>query len=67
MPDHEHGGLLTDEALLHNIAHGCEDCFDVLFLQHPTWGDRVRPTPGAEGTALTALGVNRPKKLLRGG
>jgi len=33
MPDHQHGGLLTDEALLHNIAHGCEDCFDLLFLR----------------------------------
>ncbi len=33
MPDHEHAGLLTDEALLHNIAHGCEDCFDQLFLR----------------------------------
>lgn len=33
MPEHEHAGLLTDEALLHNIAHGCEDCFDMLFLR----------------------------------
>src|SRR6266853_4940553 len=33
MPEHEHAGLLTDEALLHNIAHGCEDCFDQLFLR----------------------------------
>ena len=33
MPAHEHAGLLTDEALLHNIAHGCEDCFDLLFLR----------------------------------
>ncbi len=31
MTEHEHPGLLTDEALLHNIAHGCEDCFDLLF------------------------------------
>src|SRR4029077_8036066 len=31
--NHEHAGLLTDEALLHNIAHGCEDCFDLLFLR----------------------------------
>lgn len=33
MTEHDHGGLLTDEALLHNIAHGCEDCFDLLFLR----------------------------------
>lgn len=33
MGAHEHAGLLTDEALLHNIAHGCEDCFDLLFLR----------------------------------
>jgi RNA polymerase sigma-70 factor, ECF subfamily len=33
MTEHEHPGLLTDEALLHNIAHGCEDCFDLLFLR----------------------------------
>jgi RNA polymerase sigma-70 factor, ECF subfamily len=33
MADHQHVGLLTDEALLHNIAHGCEDCFDLLFLR----------------------------------
>jgi RNA polymerase sigma-70 factor (ECF subfamily) len=33
MAGHEHAGLLTDEALLHNIAHGCEDCFDLLFLR----------------------------------
>jgi len=33
MATHEHAGLLTDEALLHNIAHGCEDCFDLLFLR----------------------------------
>jgi DNA-directed RNA polymerase specialized sigma24 family protein len=33
MAAHEHAGLLTDEALLHNIAHGCEDCFDLLFLR----------------------------------
>jgi RNA polymerase sigma-70 factor, ECF subfamily len=33
MDEHEHGGLLTDEAVLHNIAHGCEDCFDLLFLR----------------------------------
>ena len=25
-------------------------------LQHPSWGDRVRPTPGAEGTALLLVG-----------
>jgi RNA polymerase sigma-70 factor (ECF subfamily) len=31
--EHEHAALLTDEALLHNIAHGCEDCFDLLFLR----------------------------------
>ncbi len=30
---HEHPGLLTDEALLHNIAHGCEECFDLLFVR----------------------------------
>ena len=30
---HDHVGLLTDEALLHNIAHRCEDCFDLLFLR----------------------------------
>ena len=30
---HHHVGLLTDEALLHNIAHRCEDCFDLLFLR----------------------------------
>ena len=33
MAVHEHVGLLSDEALLHNIAHGCEDCFDLLFLR----------------------------------
>jgi RNA polymerase sigma-70 factor (ECF subfamily) len=33
MEGHQHVGLLTDEALLHNIAHGCEDCFDLLFLR----------------------------------
>ena len=33
MAEHAHVGLLTDEALLHNIAHGCEDCFDLLFLR----------------------------------
>jgi RNA polymerase sigma-70 factor (ECF subfamily) len=33
MAGHQHAGLLTDEALLHNIAHGCEDCFDLLFLR----------------------------------
>jgi RNA polymerase sigma-70 factor (ECF subfamily) len=33
MNEHEHAGLLTDEALLHNIAHGCEECFDLLFLR----------------------------------
>jgi RNA polymerase sigma-70 factor (ECF subfamily) len=33
MARHEHAGLLTDEALLHNVAHGCEDCFDLLFLR----------------------------------
>ena len=33
MAGHPHVGLLTDEALLHNIAHGCEDCFDLLFLR----------------------------------
>jgi len=33
MEGHQHAGLLTDEALLHNIAHGCEDCFDLLFLR----------------------------------
>src|SRR6266849_1542417 len=33
MAGHQHVGLLTDEALLHNIAHGCEDCFDLLFLR----------------------------------
>jgi len=33
MSEHEHVGLLTDEAVLHNIAHGCEDCFDLLFLR----------------------------------
>jgi hypothetical protein len=32
-----------------------------LALQHPLWGDRVRPTPGAEGTALS-LSLCRPKK-----
>jgi RNA polymerase sigma-70 factor (ECF subfamily) len=30
---HDHVGLLRDEALLHNIAHRCEDCFDLLFLR----------------------------------
>jgi RNA polymerase sigma-70 factor, ECF subfamily len=30
---HDHVGLLSDEALLHNIAHSCEDCFDLLFLR----------------------------------
>jgi RNA polymerase sigma-70 factor (ECF subfamily) len=33
MAGHQHVGLLSDEALLHNIAHGCEDCFDLLFLR----------------------------------
>src|SRR6202035_5456632 len=33
MAAHQHFGLLTDEALLHNIAHGCQDCFDLLFLR----------------------------------
>ena len=33
MEGHEHAGLLTDEAVLHNIAHGCEACFDLLFLR----------------------------------
>ena len=33
MIEHEHAGLLSDEALLHNVAHGCEDCFDLLFLR----------------------------------
>ena len=33
MAAHQHAGLLTDEAVLHNIAHGCEDCFDLLFLR----------------------------------
>jgi DNA-directed RNA polymerase specialized sigma24 family protein len=33
MAGHPQAGLLTDEALLHNIAHGCEDCFDLLFLR----------------------------------
>ena len=33
MAAHEHVGLLTDEALLHNVAHGCGDCFDLLFLR----------------------------------
>jgi RNA polymerase sigma-70 factor, ECF subfamily len=33
MGGHQHIGLLTDEALLHNIAHGCENCFDLLFLR----------------------------------
>ena len=33
MAGHQHAGLLTDEALLHNIAHGCQDCFDLLFLR----------------------------------
>ena len=33
MSEHAHVGLLTDEALLHNIAHGCDDCFDLLFLR----------------------------------
>jgi RNA polymerase sigma-70 factor (ECF subfamily) len=33
MVGHQHVGLLTDEALLHNISHGCEDCFDLLFLR----------------------------------
>jgi len=33
MAGHQHVGLLTDEALLHNIAHGCQDCFDLLFLR----------------------------------
>ena len=33
MAGHQHVGLLTDEALLHNIAHGCEDCFDLLFFR----------------------------------
>jgi RNA polymerase sigma-70 factor, ECF subfamily len=40
MQGHAHAGLLSDEALLHNIAHGCEQCFDVLFLRffRPTFG-----------------------------
>lgn len=33
VPDHDHVGLLSDEALLHNIAHGCEECFTLLFLR----------------------------------
>ena len=33
MSAHQHAGLLTDEAVLHYIAHGCEDCFDLLFLR----------------------------------
>jgi Sigma-70 region 2 len=33
MAGHQHAGLLSDEALLHNVAHGCEDCFDLLFLR----------------------------------
>jgi RNA polymerase sigma-70 factor (ECF subfamily) len=33
MAVHDHDGLLTDEALLHNIAHGCEDCFELLFMR----------------------------------
>jgi RNA polymerase sigma-70 factor (ECF subfamily) len=33
MPEHEHGRLLTDESLVHNIAHGCDNCFDLLFLR----------------------------------
>ena len=33
MAGHEHAGLLTDEALVHNVAHGCEDCFELLFLR----------------------------------
>jgi len=33
MARHPHAGLLTDEAVLHNVAHGCEDCFDLLFLR----------------------------------
>jgi RNA polymerase sigma-70 factor, ECF subfamily len=33
MAGHKHVGLLSDEALLHNIAHGCEDCFDLLFAR----------------------------------
>src|SRR5260370_29132719 len=33
MAGHQHVGLLTDEALLHNIVHGCEDCFDLLFFR----------------------------------
>jgi RNA polymerase sigma-70 factor (ECF subfamily) len=31
MGGHDHAGLLSDEALLHNIAHGCESCFDLLY------------------------------------
>jgi RNA polymerase sigma-70 factor (ECF subfamily) len=30
----KHVGPLTDEGLLHNVAQGCEDCFDVLFLRY---------------------------------
>jgi len=33
MERHQHAGMLTDEALLHNVAQGCEDCFDLLFLR----------------------------------
>jgi RNA polymerase sigma-70 factor (ECF subfamily) len=29
-----HAGALTDEGLLHNIAQGCEHCFDALFLRY---------------------------------
>jgi RNA polymerase sigma-70 factor, ECF subfamily len=30
---HDHAELLSDEALLHNIAHGCEECFDTLYAR----------------------------------
>ena len=33
MPQHDHAGPLSDEALLQHIAHGCEECFDLLFLR----------------------------------
>jgi RNA polymerase sigma-70 factor (ECF subfamily) len=33
MVAHDHAGLLSDEALLHNIAHGCEDCFVLLYAR----------------------------------
>jgi len=32
MPEHD-AGLLTGEAFFHNITHGCEECFDQLFLR----------------------------------